>query len=217
MTSALPPRHHRAMSDDPSHRAFLLRVLTTTGLTQTQLAHRAGLDPSTLSRFLSEGREGHTLRANTLRKIELATGVPLDESAAPPQPGFAESEAAPLLVDSESPLNASLRSSPHPAPTSTPGPCTVPRLKARAIAAATFCSWRWAKRPPPAISSVHRFMTGPRAGPKPCSACSSRPIWWPPPAIPISPPPPRRGRQGGDQGRGCAFDPLTRLKSHKIN
>jgi transcriptional regulator with XRE-family HTH domain len=92
------------MSDDPGHRAFLLRVLATTGLTQTQLAHRAGLDPSTLSRFLTEGREGHTLRASTLRKIEQATGVPLDETAGVPNHGFAESEAAPLVVDTASPL-----------------------------------------------------------------------------------------------------------------
>ena len=87
-----------------SHRDYLLRVMRATGLTQTQLANRAGLDPSTLSRFLAEGRAGHELRASTLRKIELATGVAVDK-AAPVQDsaqGFAESEAEPLAVESHS-------------------------------------------------------------------------------------------------------------------
>lgn len=93
------------MSNDTSHRAYLLRVMERTGLTQTQLANRAGLDPSTLSRFLSEEREGHTLRASTLRKIEVATGVMLSEAPeAPATPGFSESEAAPLQVETASPL-----------------------------------------------------------------------------------------------------------------
>lgn len=92
------------MSDESGHRAYLLRVMATTGLTQTQLANHAGLDPSTLSRFLSEERQGHTLRATTLRKIEMTTGVRVDSGAAPPPPGFAESEAAPLAVDDAGPL-----------------------------------------------------------------------------------------------------------------
>lgn len=92
------------MSEESDHRAFLLRVMATTGLTQTQLAHRAGLDPSTLSRFLSEERQGHTLRPSTLRKIEMTTGIRVDGDPAPSQPGFAESEAAPLAIGDTSPL-----------------------------------------------------------------------------------------------------------------
>ncbi len=92
------------MNDVSDHRAYLLRVMTATGLTQTQLAHRAGLDPSTLSRFLSEERQGHTLRASTIRKIETTTGIPVSKDSAPPQPGFAESEAAPLRPGDAGPL-----------------------------------------------------------------------------------------------------------------
>lgn len=91
------------MSEEPSHRDYLLRVMSKTGLTQTQLANRAGLDPSTLSRFLSEERQGHTLRASTIRKIEATTGIPIREGPVPPQ-GFAESEAAPLHPVESSPL-----------------------------------------------------------------------------------------------------------------
>lgn len=93
------------MTAEGNHREYILRVLEKTGLTQTQLANRAGLDPSTLSRFLSVEREGHTLRPSTLRKIETATGVPA--SATAPEPahgGFSEPEATPYEVKPASPL-----------------------------------------------------------------------------------------------------------------
>lgn len=92
------------MTDGEDHRAYLLRVMSATGLTQTQLAYRAGLDPSTLSRFLSEERPGHALRTTTLRKIEQATRVPLSESSQPAPEGLGESEAEPYRVEPSSPL-----------------------------------------------------------------------------------------------------------------
>lgn len=86
-----------AMKDDDEQRAYLQRVLATTGWTQTQLAQRAGLDPSTLSRFLTAEREGHALRASTLAKIAAASGVSLSSDQPAATAGFAESEAAPLV------------------------------------------------------------------------------------------------------------------------
>ena len=88
------------------HRAFIARILKLTGWNQTELAQRSGLDPSTLSRFLSAGRSGHALRPSTIAKVETATGI----SFAPRQPtveepaGFAEPEAIPLTLPDEGPL-----------------------------------------------------------------------------------------------------------------
>lgn len=86
------------MSGDDEQRAYLRRVLERTGWSQTQLAQRAALDPSTLSRFLSGGREGHALRASTLTKIAAASGVPVSGEAPPAPAGFAEAEASPLSL-----------------------------------------------------------------------------------------------------------------------
>ncbi len=81
--------------DAERQRQFVLEVLRRTGWSQSDLAHRAGLDPSTLSRFLSFGAEGRALRAATLARIERAAGISVsgDNSA---NGGFAETEATPL-------------------------------------------------------------------------------------------------------------------------
>ena len=55
--------------------AFVRRALALTGWSQTALAKRAGLDPSTLSHFLAEGREGHALRPATIARIAEVTGL----------------------------------------------------------------------------------------------------------------------------------------------
>ncbi len=77
-------------------RSFVLDVLSRTGWSQSDLAHRAGLDPSTLSRFLSAGGEGRALRPATLARIERATGLSFAGDLAPADGGFAEAEALPL-------------------------------------------------------------------------------------------------------------------------
>jgi len=95
------------MSQEDDQRAYLASVMERTGWNQTELAQRAGLDPSTLSRFLTGGREGHALRQATIRKIELASGLTASGKAvAAPVQGFAESEASPLEVSAQSPLRA---------------------------------------------------------------------------------------------------------------
>lgn len=95
------------MSQDDDQRAYLANVMERTGWNQTELAQRAGLDPSTLSRFLTGGREGHALRQATIRKIEAASGLTASgEVTAPAAQGFAESEASPFEVTPQSPFNA---------------------------------------------------------------------------------------------------------------
>ena len=99
------------LEDD--HRAFLVRILDLTGWTQTELAQRAGLDPSTLSRFLSGSRSGHALRGSTVRKLAAISGLSFgpkqgettDDSGAT---GFAEPEAVPLSMADASPLRQAI-------------------------------------------------------------------------------------------------------------
>ncbi len=87
-------------------RSYILGVMSRTGWSQTVLAQRAGIDPSTLSRFLSSERPGYSLRESTLRKIAQASRVPRSGEGVP-VPGFAESEATPLTA-SHSDLLAAL-------------------------------------------------------------------------------------------------------------
>jgi len=100
-----------AMANDDlarDQRAYIASVLERlgSGWDQTKLARKAGMEPSTLSRFMSGGREGHLLRHSSIRKIESLTGFMFlagkgnraaEGSPRPPSsPGFAEMEATPL-------------------------------------------------------------------------------------------------------------------------
>ncbi len=95
------------------HRAFVVRIMGLTGWNQTELAARAGLDPSTLSRFLSGGRSGHALRGSTIHKLEAISGLSFgpkhaaatDDSGAT---GFAEPEAVPLSMAETNPLRQAI-------------------------------------------------------------------------------------------------------------
>lgn len=90
------------MTDVGEQHSYIERVMQRTGWSQTELAARAGLDPSTLSRFLASAGTGRALRSTTIRKIEAVAGIPLRESDEEPgvtQPAagvFAEQEAEPL-------------------------------------------------------------------------------------------------------------------------
>jgi transcriptional regulator with XRE-family HTH domain len=97
------------MADDSStlaneQRAYIERVLTRTSWTATELARRAALDHSTLSRFIAGGREGHALRHSTIRKIENASGIAFDAQ------GFSESEASPVIMSEAGALAPVIRS-----------------------------------------------------------------------------------------------------------
>jgi transcriptional regulator with XRE-family HTH domain len=62
----------------PEQRKLIRSLLVQSGWTQTELAKRAGIDPSTLSRFLSGNQTDQTLRSSTLRRIEAIFGGTLD-------------------------------------------------------------------------------------------------------------------------------------------
>ena len=97
------------MTTSVDQRCYLDSVMQRTGWSQSELALRAGLDPSTLSRFLTGDREGHSLRPATIRKIESVSGIGFGSSKNEPEPrsqGFAEAEAEPLPVIPASPLSA---------------------------------------------------------------------------------------------------------------
>jgi transcriptional regulator with XRE-family HTH domain len=72
---------------------FIETVLAKTGWSQTDLANRAGLDPSTLSRFLTKGRDGHALRPSSIRRISNASSIAFGSFE--PAAGLSESEAEP--------------------------------------------------------------------------------------------------------------------------
>mgnify|MGYP001442394756 CR=1 FL=1 len=57
-------------------RELVERMLRATGLTPSELAERAGLAASTLTRFLNKPVK-HTLSARTLAKLSAASGVPV--------------------------------------------------------------------------------------------------------------------------------------------
>lgn len=87
------------MPEKPDQKSFILQVLASTGWTQTDLAKRAGLDPSTLSRFLSGSRDDQALRASTIRQIEKVVGLSMSGAALPPVHnalGMAEAEQLPI-------------------------------------------------------------------------------------------------------------------------
>lgn len=99
------------MSDIDSQRAYVTHVLQRTGWTQSELALRAGLDPSTLSRFLSAPQEGRALRPRSILKIATVSGIAFKAGGTGPSApldlpiaGFAESEASPLDMEELSPV-----------------------------------------------------------------------------------------------------------------
>lgn len=91
---------------DEDQRRWLTDLLARHKLTATELARRAGLNASTLTRFMSGSREGHTLSSRTVRQIETA----VVDKRTPEKPGFAEDEARPYHLDeaSRSPLAAAI-------------------------------------------------------------------------------------------------------------
>ena len=89
---------------DQDQRVWIQGILDRMGITATELARRANLDPSTLTRFMGGERDGHMLSARTVRKIE---GI-ANKNEAPP-PALRE-EAVPYTAEQvpPSPLGAAL-------------------------------------------------------------------------------------------------------------
>ena len=102
MNIALAPAIFPRMTDLRDQQlAWLENILTSSGLTLTDVARRARLNPSTLTRFRAKDDSGHTLTARTVQKIEEATGVPAYEHRARPRlvAAFNEAEAMPFEFD----------------------------------------------------------------------------------------------------------------------
>lgn len=71
-------KHAHMDADQQEAREILERMLSVSGAgTLTKLARRAGLVPSTLTRFWNKPDVKNTLSMRTLRKLSAATGVPL--------------------------------------------------------------------------------------------------------------------------------------------
>lgn len=81
--------------------AFVRRALALTGWSQTVLAKRAGLDPSTLSHFLSSERAEHALRPSTITRIAEVTGLLVEPEPEEALDVFLE-EAVPVSIQPDS-------------------------------------------------------------------------------------------------------------------
>lgn len=80
-------------------RAWLAKVLELSGLAPTALAQKAGLAPTTLTRFLNNPEHATALSARTVSAVEKSTGLRFGEQARPAT--LRESEAEPFRVDSD--------------------------------------------------------------------------------------------------------------------
>ena len=100
--------HDRTLTMREKQLTYLKKVLAQTGWSQTDLAVRSGLDPSTLSRFMSGGRADHALRDYTMVRIQQATGVTVEGTPEAAQ-GFSDREATPLVLSDETPGRAAIQ------------------------------------------------------------------------------------------------------------
>lgn len=76
-------------------RIWLQAVLAAKGWQATELARRASLSPSTVTRFLNDASHPHALSDRTLDAIEAASGFRRYEMPDPALEGFAEPDATP--------------------------------------------------------------------------------------------------------------------------
>lgn len=85
--------------DRDQQLAYVRRIMDRLGLSQTEVAKQAGIDPSTLSRFLAD--DSRHLTQRTVRKLEHMSGLgfavhaPFGSPAAPLQSAFHETDATP--------------------------------------------------------------------------------------------------------------------------
>ncbi len=85
--------------------AWVEAILTHKGWSRTKLAREAGVDPSTLSKFLSDPDNKAQLQTNSVDKITAVGGIDPYQTAVPSRPqGLAESEAEPFFLETASPI-----------------------------------------------------------------------------------------------------------------
>lgn len=101
LTVIVEKLNHQRMTISNDQYDFITTVLAKTGWSQTDLATRAGLDPSTLSRFLTKTRDGHALRASSLQRIATASGVSFGETVPSETSSLEEPEAEPYIYSEQ--------------------------------------------------------------------------------------------------------------------
>jgi hypothetical protein len=97
----------RAMDPRDEQRAWLLDLLAQTREAPTALAQRAGLAPTTLTRFLNNPQHATALSARTISAVEKAAGVRFGAS---PPAALRDSEADPFAYEaSEASISSIVR------------------------------------------------------------------------------------------------------------
>lgn len=81
------------MDPRQEQRAWLEAVIAQTGVAPTTLAVRAGLAPTTLTRFLNDPQHGSALSARTISAVEKATGLRYGAASARVEARGAEADA----------------------------------------------------------------------------------------------------------------------------
>ncbi len=90
------------MDTRDEQRAWLSKVIASTGIPPTTLAQKAGLAPTTLTRFLNNPEHASALSARTISSVEKFTGLRFGGN--PEAVGFQESEATPFDFGSDEEL-----------------------------------------------------------------------------------------------------------------
>lgn len=95
-----------------AQKRWLDQVRSVSGVTLTEIARRANMNPSSLTQFYNKEHRAGTLETLSLRRISDAMGVPVSSDAlgeaGPLNSGFRELEAEPYQIDLRSPLSAAV-------------------------------------------------------------------------------------------------------------
>jgi transcriptional regulator with XRE-family HTH domain len=90
-------------------RTWLRGILASTGWTPTELARRARVAQTTLTRFLNDADHAHDLSRRTIAAIASAARLPQPGIVPERRPGFAESDATPFAAASDGVTEAMVR------------------------------------------------------------------------------------------------------------
>ena len=95
-----------------AQKRWLDQVRSISGVTLTEIARRANMNPSSLTQFYNKEHRAGTLETLSLRRISDAMGVPVSSDAlgeaGPLNSGFRELEAEPYQIDLRSPVSAAV-------------------------------------------------------------------------------------------------------------
>lgn len=111
-SSSLPERRRSSSSERKlqvrqEQKRWVAEVARLTGLTFTEIARRADMDPSTITTFMRKDDAMRTLHQANMLSISEALGIALP-SEAPASGGFLEAEAAPYVAAEGDPLQEAI-------------------------------------------------------------------------------------------------------------